>query len=111
MKKTGFQPFAASIRSSPLVVLDLASHQVDIWRAHLDLPTNSLKTLEATLSADEIQRADHFQGDKDRFIAAHGCLRDILARYHHSEPSQLSFSANDYGKPALSMDSSEHRMD
>ena len=81
MKKTGFQPFAASIGSSPLVVLDLASHQVDIWRARLDLPTDSLKTLVTTLSVDEIQRADRFnlQGDKERFIAAHGCLRDILA--------------------------------
>ena len=114
MKKTNFQPFApASSGSSPLAVLDLAPHQVDIWRARLDLPTDSLKTLEATLSADEIQRADrfHFQGHKDRFIAAHGCLRDILARYHHWEPAQLDFSANDHGKPALSTDSSERKMD
>ena len=113
MKKTGFQPFAASIGSSPLVVLDLASHQVDIWRARLDLPTDSLKTLVTTLSVDEIQRADRFnlQGDKERFIAAHGCLRDILARYHYWEPGQLNFSTNDYGKPTLSTDSSERRMD
>ncbi|HEX9840754.1 MAG TPA: 4'-phosphopantetheinyl transferase superfamily protein [Anaerolineales bacterium] len=114
MKKASFQPFApASIGSSPPVVLDLASHQVDIWRARLDLPTDSLKTLEATLSVDEIQRADrfHFQGDKDRFIAAHGCLRDILARYHHWEPGQLNFSTNDHGKPALSINSSERKMD
>ena len=112
MKKTGFQPFApASIGSSPGAVLDLASHQVDIWRVRLDLQADSLKTLETTLSADEIQRADHFQGDKDRFIAAHGCLRDILARYQHGEPGQLTFSANDNGKPALSTDLSKRRMD
>jgi len=114
MKKTDFQHFApASVGSSPPAVLDLASHQLDIWRARLDLPTDSLKTLEAALSVDEIQRADgfHLQGDKDRFIAAHGFLRDILARYHHCEPGQLSFSTNDYGKPALSMDSSKRRMD
>ena len=93
--------------------LQLQPRQVDIWRARLDLPTDSLKRLEATLSADEIQRADrfHFQGHKDRFIAAHGCLRDILARYHHWEPGQLTFSANDHGKPALSADPSEHKMD
>ena len=114
MKKTGFQHFApASLGSSPLVVLDLASHQVDIWRARLDLPTDSLKTLVTTLSVDEIQRADRFsiQEDKIRFIAAHGCLRDILARYHYWEPGQLNFSTNDYGKPTLSTDSSERRMD
>jgi len=114
MKKASFQTFPpASTWSAPPAVLDLASHQVDIWRARLDLPADSLQELEATLSADEIQRADrfHFQGDKDRFIAAHGCLRDILARYHHWEPGQLTFSANDYGKPALSTDLSERRMD
>lgn len=107
MKKTGFQPFA------PPAVLDLASHQVDIWRARLDLPADFLKTLEATLSVEEIQRADrfHFQGDKDRFIAAHGCLRDILARYQHWEPGQVNFSTNDYGKPALSPDSPGLKMD
>src|SRR5215216_281129 len=114
MKKTSFQTLPpASIWSFPTTVLDLESHQVDIWRARLDLPVDSLKTLEATLSADEIQRADHFHfpGDKDRFIAAHGCLRDILAHYQHWEPGQLTFSANDYGKPALSTVSSERRMD
>lgn len=60
-------------------------------------------TLEKTLSADESQRAArfHFQADKERFIAAHGCLRDILARYLHWKPDQLSFSTNSYGKPAL----------
>ena len=114
MKKTRFQPFApASIGSSPVAVLDLASHQVDIWRVHLDLPADSLKTLEETLAVDEIQRAErfHVQGDKDRFIAAHGCLRDILARYQHWEPAQLVFSANDYGKPVLSTVPSERKMD
>ena len=114
MKKTSFPTFPpASIWSSPPALLDLASHQVDIWRARLELPADSLKTLEATLSVDEIKRADrfHFQKDKIRFVAAHGCLRDILARYHHWEPGQLTFSANDNGKPALSTDLSERRMD
>lgn len=114
MKKTSIQSFppASTWTSSP-AFLDLESHQVDIWRAPLELPADSLQTLEATLSADEIQRADRFsiQGDKDRFIAAHGCLRDILARYHHWEPGQLTFTANDHGKPALSTVPSERSMD
>jgi 4'-phosphopantetheinyl transferase len=114
MKKVSFQTFpSASTWSLPPAISNLDSHQVDIWRAHLDLPTDTLKTLEATLSVDEIQRADrfHFDKDKDRFIAAHGCLRDILARYQHWEPEQLTFSTNDYGKPALSVFSSERGMD
>ena len=84
-------------------MLDLQPHQVDVWRVSLDLPTDSVKSIETSLSADESQRAArfHFAGDRDRFIAAHGSLRDILARYLHCEPSQLNFSVNPYGKPAL----------
>jgi 4'-phosphopantetheinyl transferase len=84
-------------------VLDLQPRQVDLWRIHLDLPIASVKLLESALSADEAQRAArfHFPADRQRFIAAHGCLRDILARYLSGTPSQLNFSANRYGKPAL----------
>lgn len=92
-----------SIWMHPPDSLDLRSRQVDIWRARLDLPSDILNRLKATLSAEEAERAArfHFPADRDRFIAAHGCLRDILARYLGCEPSQLSFSANKYGKPAL----------
>jgi 4'-phosphopantetheinyl transferase len=99
MQKTDPRP----IWSRPLDDLDLQSHQVDIWRARLDLPTEVLDQMKATLSSDESQRAErlHFPTDKDRFIAAHGCLREILARYLHCESDQLVFSKNHYGKPAL----------
>jgi 4'-phosphopantetheinyl transferase len=52
---------------------------------------------------DESQRAArfHFEAARDRFIAAHGCLRDILARYLRCEPDQLSFSIGAHGKPAI----------
>ena len=89
--------------SQPPDDLDLQSHQVDIWRARLNLPNDSLKVLDATLSADETERAArfHFLEDRDRFIAAHGCLRDILARYLHCKPGRLILSVNQYGKPVL----------
>jgi 4'-phosphopantetheinyl transferase len=88
----------------PPVDLDLQSHQVDIWRADLTLSDNTLELLVATLSDDENQRAArfHFQEDRNRFIAAHGCLRDILARYLHCEPGKMIFSVGPYGKPGLS---------
>jgi len=83
--------------------MDLQSHQVDVWRAHLNLQDDLLKLLESTLSADESQRAArfHFPTDRNRFIAAHGCLRDVLRRYLHCESGQLTFRSNPYGKPAL----------
>jgi 4'-phosphopantetheinyl transferase len=92
-----------SIWSSPPDALSLQPHQVDVWRARLDLPAGTLNQLQATLSADEAERAArfHFLADRDRFVAAHGFLRDVLARYLHCEPGQLGFSVNKYGKPAL----------
>ena len=83
--------------------LDIESHQVDVWRVSLELATASVKLLGSYLSADESQRAAqlHFPEDRKRFITAHGCLRDILARYLHCEPRQLTFSTGEHGKPAL----------
>jgi 4'-phosphopantetheinyl transferase len=83
--------------------LNLPSYQVDVWRILIDLTPASVKFLESTLSADEAGRATrfHFPADGQRFIAAHGCLRDILARYLNCQPGQLIFSTNAYGKPVL----------
>jgi 4'-phosphopantetheinyl transferase len=89
--------------SSPPDLLDLQPHEVDIWRTHVDLSPDVLEQLKVTLSTEEKERAArfHFPADRDRFIAAHGCLRDVLARYLHCRPEQLRFTVNDYGKPAL----------
>jgi 4'-phosphopantetheinyl transferase len=90
--------------SPPPDGLDLQPDQVDVWRIPLDLPTASVKSLESILSADERDRAARFRfpEGKDRYIVAHGCLHNILAHYLGCEPGQLSFSNNEYGKPALS---------
>lgn len=83
--------------------LNLEHHQVDIWRLSLNIPTDSVKLTESTLSADEAERAARFrfEVDKNRFIVSHGVLRNILGRYLHRDPAELKFSVNQYGKPAL----------
>jgi 4'-phosphopantetheinyl transferase len=83
--------------------LNLESHYVDVWRLSFDLPTDAVKSIESTLSADESARAArfHFEVDKNRFIVAHGVLRKILGRYLHRDSAELTFSVNQYGKPAL----------
>lgn len=83
--------------------LKLESNHADVWRLSLDLSTDSVKLNESTLSADEEKRADHFhfEVDKNRFIVTHGGLRKILGRYLHCDPAELTFSINQYGKPAL----------
>jgi 4'-phosphopantetheinyl transferase len=96
-------------KTNPLIwllppgTLDLQSHQVHIWRARLDHSNSTLERFQTTLSVDETERATrfHFPADRDRFIFTHGCLRDVLSRYLHCQPGQLSFSVNQYGKPAL----------
>lgn len=89
--------------TQPPANLDLQPHQVDVWRVFLDLPSDSIKRLEPSLSGDESQRAArfYFPRDRDRSIVAHASLRGILARYIHTEPHRLIFSANEYGKPFL----------
>lgn len=89
--------------SHPPAALSLEPQHVDIWRARLEFPNDSLKMWEATLSTDEAERAArfHFPADRDRFVASHGCLRGILARYLHCESGEITFSVNQYGKPAL----------
>jgi 4'-phosphopantetheinyl transferase len=94
---------ANSVWSNPPDDLDLKPHIVDIWRVQIQMPKYSQKRLEVALSAEESERAArfHFPVDRNRFIVAHGCLRDILTRYLHCEAGQLSFSNGKYGKPAL----------
>jgi len=89
--------------SLPPDILELRPDQVDVWRISLDFSVTSVKLLESILSADESRRAARFRfpSARDRYIAAHGCLRVILARYLNCEPAQLRFSSNQYGKPAL----------
>ena len=88
---------------SPPDALNLEPHQVDIWRVTLDPQPDPVKLTGSTLSADETERADrfHFDSDRHRFVIAHIALRDILSRYLHCQPGELTFSVNQYGKPSL----------
>jgi 4'-phosphopantetheinyl transferase len=69
----------------------------------LNLSTSWLQHFRATLSADELHRVQrfHFQVDRERFIAARGLLRTILARYLNLEPGCLRFSYDSAGKPRV----------
>jgi 4'-phosphopantetheinyl transferase len=81
----------------------LASNEVHVWRACLDVPPATLDSLLPTLSTDERTRAErfHFQSDREKFIAAHGILRAILGRYVNRAPECLSFYHGTHGKPSL----------
>lgn len=89
-------------RSAP-PVLELAPDQVDIWRVDLELSEAAFNLMQASLSADESARAArfHFEADGRRYIAAHACLRNVLARYLALDPRELDFRAGSHGKPEL----------
>jgi Phosphopantetheinyl transferase len=87
----------------PPTALILADNEVHVWRAQLHLPASQVQQLRDILTADELDRADHFAFEKDKqhFIAARGTLRSILSRYTNIQPSHVRFCYNSYGKPLL----------
>lgn len=87
----------------PPVDVVLLSHDVHVWRASLEQPTEQVQKLAETLSEDERIRAErfYFERDRKRFIVGRGLLRNILARYTNLAPNQLQFSYGSRGKPAL----------
>lgn len=85
----------------------LGLQEVHVWRASLSLDVSRRNRLERLLSPDEMCRAEKFctQETMDRFIAARGTLRCILAYYLGKDPSALRFRYCPHGKPALSCQS------
>lgn len=81
----------------------LEKDEVHIWRVVIDLPDSRIQTLEKALTPDECARAGgfRFKMNRDRFVAARGLLRALLARYLGTQPGQLRFRYGPYGKPAL----------
>lgn len=78
-------------------------NQVHVWRACIDLPEVEMQKLLQILSADEVEKANlfHFEKDKNRFIAARGILREIIAGYSGISPHILRFKYTPKGKPEL----------
>jgi len=81
----------------------LASDEVHSWCARLDVPPETSARLYATLTPDERTRSARFQFelDQQRFIVARGVLRDLLGRYLQTQPGQIRFVYNAFGKPDL----------
>ncbi len=82
----------------------LAQHELHVWRANLDVSPAVIRRLESTLNADETLRAEKFlvPHARERFVAARGILRELLARYLELEPEKIDFMYGPQGKPSLS---------
>lgn len=87
---------------APPAALVLGPEEVHVWRAALDRRPGDVWDL---LSPAERRRAARFDLtlDRERFVAARGHLRAILARYTGLDPAALRLEDGPYGKPALAV--------
>lgn len=85
-------------------LFQLAPDEVHSWCASLDVPPEASARLYATLSFDERNRSARFRFERDRqrFIVAHGVLRDLLGCYLRTQPGRINYVYNAFGKPDLS---------
>jgi 4'-phosphopantetheinyl transferase len=76
---------------------------VFVWSIALAEHDRSAASAWPLLGAEERSIADRFHhaSDRDRYIAAHGGLRAILARHVNDDPAHLRFDVAPRGKPAL----------
>jgi len=84
--------------------MQLARDEVHCWWIRLNVSPATCVALAATLSRDERIRSARMRSPqlRQRFIAAHGGLRELLGRYLGVHPSEVRFGHNEFGKPALS---------
>lgn len=103
VKNGGAEGHASWAWRPPPLVLALPPSQVHVWRASVARHCSALSELRSLLSPEEQDRADRFQfaADRDRFVAAHGLLHVLLARYLRETPGRIVFEQNPFGKPAL----------
>jgi 4'-phosphopantetheinyl transferase len=87
-------------RTSPA----LGQHELHIWRGSIDAPAILLQRFESTLNADEKERAGKFlvPQARERFVAARGILRELLATYLGIDPEKVELQYGPQGKPSLS---------
>jgi 4'-phosphopantetheinyl transferase len=88
----------------------LTETSVHIWRASLEIDSETEKRLAVTLSEDERARADRFilKRDRDSFIASHGILRNLLARYSGCTPNAIEYVLGPHAKPSVASPGNSH---
>ena len=89
--------------STPTEDLNLHKGDIHLWKAGLNIDSAYQELLWNQLNKAEQDRANRFRFDKDRmhFIAGRGILRQLLAQYLNTLPTDIQFEYSAYGKPSL----------
>ena len=84
-------------------IVELRDDEVHVWRAALHPSATATSLYWNALSDEERRRAERFRFSHHRrqFVASHGILRLLLARYTGRAPEGLQFEFSPEGKPAL----------
>jgi len=87
----------------PPSTLELQREEVHVWRGNLSQESHRVAELWPSLCEEEKTRASRFQypEDADRYILAHGMLRNILLRYRAFVSVPICISLGPKGKPYL----------
>lgn len=82
--------------------LRMKNGEIHVWQADADQVT-AHRELMQTLGREELVMAERFRTgrDRNRYIAAHGILRAILAGYVEAAPAEIVFQYGPKGKPAI----------
>ena len=83
--------------------LPLSTDAICLWSIDLDRTDSRVVAAIRILSEEEQQRAARFRREPDRkhFIVGHAVLRLILSHYLETDPREITFAHNPYGKPRL----------
>ena len=81
----------------------LESGALHVWQIALQQPASTMERLADSLDAAERARAARFAfvRDRERFLVAHGALREIVGRYLACAPSAVAFHHSAQGKPEI----------
>lgn len=96
-------PYPAAYKAIPMI----SRNEVQVWFASAKESGIEAEWL-SSLPASEQQQASRFRFARDRirYVLGKYMVRDLLARALHTQPQQIEFAFNKYGKPTLVRDCS-----
>lgn len=84
-------------------ILSMKADEIHLWNGRIAAGEDCFLELYASLSQEEIEKANGFRFDQHRrhYIICRGLLRTILAGYLDAKPAEIHFQYGNKGKPFL----------